>query len=63
MITFYLSYNKFCCSRGGAIIEKKYELVKQDLKEEILSGSYSINDKLPTESELMEKYDVSRYTI
>ncbi|MHC5565160.1 GntR family transcriptional regulator [Pediococcus acidilactici] len=44
-------------------MEKKYELVKQDLKEEILSGSYSINDKLPTESELMEKYDVSRYTI
>lgn len=41
----------------------KYERVRQDLKEKITSGYYAINDKLPTESELMEKYSVSRYTI
>ena len=30
--------------------------------EQILSGKYAINNKLPTESELMAQYHVSRYT-
>lgn len=44
-------------------METKYEMVEKDLKEKILSGFYKINDKLPTESVMMETYQVSRYTI
>lgn len=44
-------------------METKYETVKQDLREKILSGFYEINDKLPTESVMMKTYNVSRYTI
>lgn len=42
---------------------KKYERIKQDISEKILSEEYQVNDKLPTESELMETYDVSRFTV
>lgn len=44
-------------------MENKFQRVKESLKEEILSGKYKIDDKLPTESELMVQYDVSRYTV
>lgn len=44
-------------------MENKYDVVKRDIKEKILSGHYSINDRLPTEASLMEQYGVSRYTI
>ena len=44
-------------------MENKYDVVKRDIKEKILSGYYSINDRLPTEASLMEQYGVSRYTI
>lgn len=44
-------------------MENKYELVERELKEKILAGVYAINDKLPTESELMATYNVSRYTV
>lgn len=39
----------------------KYETVKQGLKTTIIAGN--TGDKLPTESELMAQYQVSRYTI
>lgn len=42
---------------------KKYELVKQDISEKILSEVYKVSEKLPTESELMEIYHVSRFTV
>lgn len=41
----------------------KYETVKQTLRNEIIDGKYKINEKLPTESKLMKRFDVSRYTI
>lgn len=41
----------------------KYEVIKKDIKEKILAGSYAINDKLPTESSMMKDYKVSRYTV
>lgn len=43
--------------------EIKYEKVKENLKKLIKTGKYKSGDKLPTESELMKKYNVSRYTI
>lgn len=42
---------------------KKYEIIKQDISEKIISEVYQVNDKLPTESELMEIYHVSRFTV
>ncbi|MCI1859454.1 MAG: GntR family transcriptional regulator [Sporolactobacillus sp.] len=42
---------------------KKYEQIKQDLCEKIISGAYKLNEKLPTESELMSHYHVSRFTV
>ncbi|WP_051263295.1 GntR family transcriptional regulator [Tuberibacillus calidus] len=42
---------------------KKYERIKQDISEKILSEEYKVNEKLPTESELMEIYNVSRFTV
>lgn len=42
---------------------KKYERIKIDISEKILSGTYQVSDKLPTESELMEMYEVSRFTV
>ncbi|MCH4171879.1 MAG: GntR family transcriptional regulator [Lactobacillus sp.] len=44
-------------------MEKKYLTVKEKLKDSILSGTYKIHDKLPTETELIEKFNVSRYTV
>lgn len=41
----------------------KYEIVKETLRQEIIDGKYQINQKLPTESELMKRFNVSRYTI
>lgn len=44
-------------------MEVKYEAVKQTLRNEIIDGKYKINEKLPTESDLMKRFNVSRYTI
>ena len=41
--------------------EIKYEIVKKGLKEAIERGDYQVGDKLPTESDLMAQYQVSRY--
>lgn len=43
--------------------KKKYEIIKEDISEKILSEEYKVNEKLPTESELMEMYNVSRFTV
>ncbi|MCP0887034.1 GntR family transcriptional regulator [Ligilactobacillus sp. WILCCON 0076] len=44
-------------------MENNYLRVKETLKNKILFGSYHINEKLPTENELMQYFSVSRYTI
>lgn len=49
--------------RWFIIVETKYEIVKETLRKEIIDGKYQINQKLPTESELMKRFNVSRYTI
>ncbi len=44
-------------------MQAKYEIVEDGVKEKILAGTYAIGDKLPTETELMNEYNVSRYTV
>ncbi|KRL22740.1 GntR family transcriptional regulator [Lentilactobacillus kisonensis] len=44
-------------------MEIKYVMVKKNIKNNIINGKYKINEKIPTESELMAMYSVSRYTI
>ncbi|WP_203640892.1 GntR family transcriptional regulator [Levilactobacillus andaensis] len=44
-------------------MENKYQKVKDGLKQDIISGKFQVDEKLPTESELMERYKVSRYTV
>lgn len=34
-------------------METKYVMVKKNIKSHIINGKYKINDKIPTESELM----------
>lgn len=41
----------------------KYKVVVEILKQEILDGIYNETRKLPTEDELMKKFDMSRNTI
>lgn len=41
----------------------KYETVKEKIRDFISSGKYQPGDQLPTESALMAKYGVGRYTI
>lgn len=41
----------------------KYEVVVEQLEKEIVDGIFDSNRKLPTEEELMKRFDVSRNTI
>ena len=41
----------------------KYELILGDIRKKIQNGSYMMNEKLPTEAQLCEQYQVSRITI
>lgn len=41
----------------------KYKMVVEELEKEIVEGLYNENKKLPTEDELMRKFEVSRNTI
>lgn len=40
-----------------------YRKVAEDIKAAIAAGTYPVNTKLPSESELAERYSVSRGTI
>ncbi len=42
---------------------KKYEVVFNDLRQRIIEGEYKNGDKLPTESEMIKTYSVSRQTV
>ncbi|WP_027108631.1 GntR family transcriptional regulator [Lacticigenium naphthae] len=41
----------------------KYKQIKKDLKGKISDGTFPLNSKIPSESELKEEYGVSRHTI
>ncbi len=40
-----------------------YHQIKQDIKEKIKSNKYAVNDPIPSESELISLYNVSRMTV
>jgi GntR family transcriptional regulator len=40
-----------------------YLQIKETLKQKILSGEYAPNQRMPSESELMKQFDVSRITV
>jgi GntR family transcriptional regulator of arabinose operon len=44
-------------------IVPKYKIIEQTLIKELKSGKYNSGDKLPTEKELMERFEASRETV
>lgn len=40
----------------------KYEIIATDLEQDLINQKYSYGERLPSETELMETYDVSRIT-
>lgn len=44
-------------------MKPKYQVILEDIKSNILSGTYSIGTRIPTESALQEMYKVSRQTV
>lgn len=42
---------------------KKHEIVKEDLLEKIISGTYAVGSIIPSEIDLTKEYDVSRPTV
>ena len=43
--------------------EMKYHTLKESLKNDILSGGYQPGDKMPSENQLVQEYDLSRHTV
>ena len=41
----------------------RYLALADDLAEDIIAGRYPVGSMLPSETELCERYDVSRYTV
>lgn len=44
-------------------VKPKYQVIIDDIKSHILSGTYSIGEQIPTELALQESYTVSRQTV
>lgn len=44
-------------------VRTKYQIIFDELKSNILSGTYSVGEQIPTESALQEMYGVSRQTV
>lgn len=44
-------------------VKPKYQVIIDDIKSYILSGTYSIGEQIPTESALQDSYNVSRQTV
>lgn len=43
--------------------QPKYIVIKNEIKQWILDNKYSIGSKIPSESKIQEKYEVSRHTV
>lgn len=46
-----------------ALMKPKYQVIIDDMKSKILSGEYRVLEKIPTESSLQHRYNVSRHTV
>lgn len=44
-------------------MKPKYQVILEDIKSDILSGTYSVGEQIPTESALQDRYNVSRQTV
>lgn len=44
-------------------VKPKYQIILDDIKSNILSGTYSVGEQIPTESALQDTYSVSRQTV
>lgn len=44
-------------------LKTKYQIIFDDIKSNILSGTYSVGEQIPTESALQDTYGVSRQTV
>lgn len=44
-------------------VKPKYQVIIDDIKSNILSGTYSVGEQIPTESALQDSYNVSRQTV
>ncbi len=44
-------------------MKPKYQVIIDDLKSKIISGEYNVLEKIPTESALQHRYNVSRHTV
>lgn len=48
---------------GEFKMKSDYIMIKENLKHKITFGTYRVNDKLPTENELMRQFHKSRYAV
>ena len=46
-----------------SLMKPKYQVIIDDIKSKILSGDYIVDQQIPTESSMQEKYQVSRHTV
>ncbi|MDY0393520.1 GntR family transcriptional regulator [Virgibacillus halophilus] len=44
-------------------MKPKYQVIIDDIKSNILSGNYNEGDRIPTETAMLEQYEVSRHTV
>ena len=44
-------------------MKPKYQIIFDDIRSKILSGEYTVFEKIPTEYALQKKYNVSRHTV
>jgi GntR family transcriptional regulator len=53
----------FSATPGGARPASRYSTLARVLTGEIESGRYKVGQKIPTEAELQQRFDVSRHTV
>lgn len=44
-------------------MQSRHQMIEEDIKEKILAGRFEVEEKLPTESELMKEYEAGRSTV
>lgn len=59
----YISFNMDVTTKEVDELKPKYQVIIDDIKSHILSGTYSIGVQIPTELALQESYNVSRQTV